>query len=106
MRSSAAKKTDTAVSPLLTLSQISAQIKVLEKKSLKNLIEIGRLLRMAEEQCNHGQYMEWIKTEFAWLSHDTSLNYRYLYDLSRNPNCSDFEHGTCRFVRSIASPNI
>jgi Protein of unknown function (DUF3102) len=72
------------------LAHISQQIKALEKKSIQNVVEIGRLLHEAEQQCDHGKYMKWLKCEFGW-SHQTSLNYRGVYDLSQNPKISDFE---------------
>jgi hypothetical protein len=72
-----------------TLPQIAKAIKVLEKKSIQNVVEIGELLHEASELCEHGEYMNWIKREFSF-SHDTSLNYRSAYELSQNPNCSDY----------------
>jgi hypothetical protein len=72
-----------------TLLQIAKAIKVLEKKTIQNVVEIGKLLCEASEQCDHGEYMPWLKSEFGW-SHDTSLNYRNVYVLSQNPNFSDF----------------
>jgi Protein of unknown function (DUF3102) len=73
-----------------TLEQISQQIKALDKKTIQNTVEIGRLLFEAEQQCSHGEYMKWLRSEFGW-SHDTSLNYRKVYRLSQNPKFSDFD---------------
>jgi hypothetical protein len=53
-----------------TLGRISAQIKALEKSSIQNTAEIGRLLHEAEQQCAHGEYMKWLRSEFGW-SHDS-----------------------------------
>jgi len=60
------------------LPQITKAIKVLEKKSIQNVVEIGKLLCEASEECEHGEYLAWIKLEFGW-SHGTSLNYRAMF---------------------------
>lgn len=78
------KNTNTA------LEKISEKIKALEKRSISHVIEIGRLLHEAAEQCEHGEYMAWLKREFAW-SHDTAMNYRSAYELSQIPKFSDFD---------------
>jgi hypothetical protein len=44
----------------------------------------------APEVCKHGEYMKWVKKEFGW-SHQTVLNYRYIYQLSQNPNILEFD---------------
>ena len=72
-----------------SLPQIAKAIKALEKKTIQTVVEIGKLLHEASEQCEHGEFMKWIEQEFSY-SHDTSLNYRSAYDLSQNPNCSDY----------------
>jgi hypothetical protein len=74
-----------------SLPQIAKAIKTIEKKKLiSGAIEIGKLLCEASEQCEHGEYMDWIKAEFGW-SHSTSLNYRNVYALSQNRNSCDFD---------------
>ena len=72
-----------------SLPQISQKIKALETKSIQNVIEIGKLLHEASEQCERGEYMAWLKTEFGW-SHGTALNYRNVYDLTQNRKNYDF----------------
>jgi hypothetical protein len=37
------------------LSQIALAIKTLERKSIQNVVEIGKLLHEASEQCTHGE---------------------------------------------------
>src|ERR1700694_650508 len=79
-----------------TLSQISQKIKLLEKnnksmekKTIGNVVEIGKLLREADDQCKHGDYQAWIKREFTHWSHSTALNYRSVYDLTQNRNVTN-----------------
>lgn len=75
----------------ITLAQIATRIKALEKKSIQNVVEVGKLLHEAEKLCGgHGKYMPWIKANFGW-SHDTSLNFRAVYALSQNPKFPDFD---------------
>jgi hypothetical protein len=72
-----------------TLPQIAKAIKALEKKDIRSAIEKGKLLEEASKKCDHGQYMEWLKTEFGW-SHSTSLRYRSVHNLSQNRQFGDF----------------
>jgi hypothetical protein len=72
-----------------TLAQISQKIKKLEKRTIQNVIEIGKLLHEASEKCEHGEYKNWLKSEFSW-SDQTALNYRHVYALTQKPNSLDF----------------
>jgi hypothetical protein len=72
-----------------TLPQIAKAIKTLEKRTIQNVIEIGKLLHEASAKCEHGEYMDWLKSEFSW-SDQTALNYRHVYNLTQNPNSLDF----------------
>jgi hypothetical protein len=72
-----------------TLAQISQKIKTLEKRTIQNVIEIGKLLHEASEKCPHGGYMNWVKSEFSW-SGQTALNYRHVYNATQKPNSLDF----------------
>lgn len=72
------------------LTAIAKAIKAVEKKRyIGGAIEIGKLLHEAREQCEHGEYMDWLKSNFSW-SHDTSRRYRDVYELSQNPQFADF----------------
>jgi hypothetical protein len=72
-----------------TLPQIAKAIKALEKKTIQNVVEIGKLLEEASKKCDHGQYREWLKTEFGW-SHDTARNYRSVYNFTQKTKISSF----------------
>jgi Protein of unknown function (DUF3102) len=71
------------------LVQIARAIKALEKKTIQNVVEIGKLLHQASEKCEHGEYAAWLKSEFEW-SDQTALNYRYVFKLTQKPNNLDF----------------
>jgi hypothetical protein len=64
---------------------IRAIEKALDKVALPEVLKMGKLLHEASETCEHGEYMKWVANEFEW-SHQTSLNYRNLYDFSKFPN--------------------
>jgi hypothetical protein len=54
-----------------TLDAIAEEITQLERA---NIFDIGGLLIEAKAQCEHGQWLPWLKTEFAW-SADTAERY-------------------------------
>ncbi len=66
------------------LAKIAKDIRVYEKRTIANVIEIGRLLHEAFETCEHGEYEDWIVEEFGW-SDQTALNYRNVYEFNKNP---------------------
>lgn len=72
------------------LTQIATQIKALEKKNFRNVIEIGKLLHEASEQCEHREYLPWLKREFAW-SYMTAKRYRDVFRLHDNYQIGDFD---------------
>jgi hypothetical protein len=73
------------------LHQISAQIRKFEKNTIGNVVAIGGLLREAKEQCQHGEYQDWLQREFAW-SYRTALRYGYAFDLAQKCNRVTFEN--------------
>jgi Protein of unknown function (DUF3102) len=73
-----------------TLPQISRKIAALEKNTVANVIEIGRLLDQAREQCEHGEFTAWLSREFSW-SYRTSLRYRYAFSLAQKCHTVTFE---------------
>jgi hypothetical protein len=83
-----------------SLAQIAMAIKALEKRGIRDIVEIGKLLHEAEQQCERGEYMLWIEANFDF-SHDTSLNYRAAHRLTTNPNCSDYRTWNISMKASI-----
>jgi hypothetical protein len=72
------------------LALIGQKIKTLEKNNISNVVEIGRLLDEASNQCEHGEYMAWLDREFDW-SYRTSVNYRNAYEFAQTCNGFTFE---------------
>jgi hypothetical protein len=58
-----------------SLLGITTQIKGLERSTIANVVEIGRLLEQAAEQCAHGEYEDWLSENFDW-SLTTARRYR------------------------------
>jgi Protein of unknown function (DUF3102) len=80
-----------------TLPQIAKAIKAEEKKnianekhSVANTIKIGGMLEEANEQCDHGQWGNWLKKNFGHWSHTQSQRYRDVYALSQIPQIGEF----------------
>src|SRR6266850_2274986 len=65
-----------------TLAQISKKIKALERNTIQNVVETGKLLHEASEKCEHGEYQAWIEREFGW-SYRTAVRYRDVYDFQK-----------------------
>lgn len=65
------------------LVKIAKEIKALEKRTIEDVVDIGELLQEASEQCEHGEYQDWLKLNFGW-SYQTALNMRNVFDLVTN----------------------
>jgi hypothetical protein len=70
------------------LANLANEIRALEQKNalnerdtIKNIIGIGKRLHDASEVVEHGKFMDWAASEFPSWSHQTSLNYRNVYEL-------------------------
>jgi hypothetical protein len=73
-----------------SLETIAKEILKHERNAVASVIAIGGLLVEAETQCEHGEYMPWLTANFQW-SHQTSLRYRRLFELTQNQHSVDFE---------------
>jgi len=60
------------------LTSIATEIKALEKRTIADIIEIGRLLTLAVDQLEHREYAPWLKDNFSW-SISTAWRYREAY---------------------------
>jgi hypothetical protein len=61
------------------LAQIATAVKALEKNNIANVLNIGRLLQKAYDQCEHGEYEDWLRAQFDW-SRRTALRYRNAFN--------------------------
>lgn len=53
------------------LGQLVAEIKILSQQTAANIIEIGKRLKMAKEHVGHGEWGNWIESNFE-MSHKTA----------------------------------
>src|SRR6266550_4388482 len=93
-----------------TLPQISGKIKTLEKSTISNVVEIGRLLHEAREQCEHGEYTAWLSREISW-SYRTSLRYHYAYAFAQNCQIGTFDQmnlslSALHLVADVCTPEV
>lgn len=72
------------------LSEKAGAIRALGKGVIRNVIEIGRHLSEAKVRCRHGEWLPWLKREFAW-SRQTADNFMNAYAATRDklPNFSN-----------------
>jgi hypothetical protein len=65
------------------LAQHADMIRELGKRVLKDILEIGRRLAIAKGLVPHGEWEEWLETEFGWSS-DTALNFMRVHEFSQD----------------------
>jgi hypothetical protein len=78
----------TKINTTRVLANLANEIRALEQKNalnerdtIKNIIGIGKRLHDASEVVERGKFMDWAASEFPSWSHQTSLNYRDVYEL-------------------------
>jgi DUF3102 family protein len=76
--------------PTAALAEHAVAIRELGKKTVEQVIEIGRRLDECQRLLGHGKFGAWLKTEFGW-SERTAQRFMSLHDLaeSRSDNLSD-----------------
>ena len=66
------------------LHRRAEEIRSLAKRTVEDIIKIGRLLADAKRRIPHGGWLLWLEQEFGW-SADTATNFMNLFKLSRRP---------------------
>jgi hypothetical protein len=54
-------------------------IRILGKRAIADVIEIGRHLTEAKNLCGHGHWLPWLRCQFGWTE-QTALNYMRLHE--------------------------
>jgi Protein of unknown function (DUF3102) len=85
------------------LELICTKIKALEKKTIANVIEIGGLLEQASEQCEHGEFENWLEANFGW-SFTTVRRYRAVFGFSKSTNLADLNISVSALYLAIDLP--
>jgi hypothetical protein len=74
----------------ITLSAHAEAIRVLGRRVIGDVIEIGRRLIISKELCGHGGWLPWLEREFGW-SDDTALRFMQVAEFAKNRNLRDLE---------------
>lgn len=82
-----APEEDTTMTPIAneSLPVLASKIRSLEKMTIANVIESGRLLQAAFDCFEHGDrdgYYQWIETEIGWWPRQAA-RYRDVFDFSQ-----------------------
>ena len=72
------------------LAQRAHNIRTIERGTLASVVDIGLELIAAEAECGHGQWANWLKTNFSW-SMRTALRYRKVAEFCSS--CDDGAYG-------------
>lgn len=72
-------------------AQYAESIRRLHKRSISDIVEIGRLLSECKKLLGHGNWLPWLEREFAW-SERTARHYMTVYAFfsSGSANVTDF----------------
>ena len=82
----------------------TVEIKALVKRTTKNIQEIGGKLLEVKSRLGHGEFSEWIKSEFEW-SHDTASNFmRVAQRFGDNPKISEFAPSALYLLAAPSTP--
>jgi len=65
----------------LFLAEHAKQIRILGKRVIGDVIEIGRRLAQCKDRCGHGNWLPWLEREFGW-SADTAERFIRLNKLA------------------------
>ena len=78
------------VDAALNARAAAERIKLRLKRTVEDIIEIGRELTAVKNDLPHGQFLPWISTEFE-MSEDTAQNFLRVYErFGQKPNNSVF----------------
>jgi DUF3102 family protein len=78
-----------ATEPEIILAQNADAIRVLGKRVIGDIIEIGRLLTEAKQIAGHGNWLPWLEREFGWTDR-TAENFINVHKLAaKSENFSD-----------------
>jgi ribosome-associated translation inhibitor RaiA len=74
----------------IPLAMHAEAIRVLGRRVIGDVIEIGRRLTISKELCGHGDWLPWLKREFGW-SDDSALRFMQVAEFAKNRNLRNLE---------------
>lgn len=73
------------------LQQSAEQIRMLGRRVKDDIVEIGRLLSECKGRLPHGEWGQWLKSEFGW-SERTALRFMQCHKLAKSDKLSDLKN--------------
>jgi hypothetical protein len=73
-----------------SLSEHADVIRLLGKRTVADIIEIGRRLTECKDIVGHGNWLPWLEREFDW-SDSTALNFMRVYELGKSVTAADLD---------------
>jgi hypothetical protein len=68
--------------PVEALQILAPRFLALAKNVARDIVEIGRHLSEARDECKHGEWLPWLEKEFAW-SRRTADNFMNVYEMTK-----------------------
>jgi hypothetical protein len=84
------------------LADRAERIRMLGKRIVGDIIEIGRLLAECKERCGHGNWLPWLDREFGWSSDKAE---DYIAIAARWPNSDDCPNLPMYSLRLLTAPS-
>jgi hypothetical protein len=69
----------------ITLAEHAEAIRVLGRRVIGDVIEIGQRLTISKKLCGHGGWLPWLEREFGW-SEDSALRFMRVAEFAKNRN--------------------
>jgi Skp family chaperone for outer membrane proteins len=76
------------VTEISAVTRHAEAIRVLGKRVVRDIVEIGRRLTECQALLDHGEWLPWLEREFGWTD-DTALNFMRVHALSKSRNFRD-----------------
>src|ERR1700733_15635581 len=81
------------VKPDPSLDQHATEIRAIGRRTVADIVEIGRLLTLCKEnlaQSGHGHWLAWLDQEFGWTE-QTALNFMRINELNKSKKFLDLD---------------
>src|SRR5262249_22923139 len=81
-----------------TLDEHAEAIKRLKRHAWSATLEIGKHLTEAKGMCGHGNWAQWLETNFGWTDR-TAQNFMQVYEAFKSENNSDLHLSSTSLYR-------
>ena len=87
----------------IRIKQKTSEIKVLIRQTAKNIVEVGQKLSEVKQQLKHGEFRNWLKTEFN-LSISSATKFMQVSEKFKNVNFTHFNFSASALY-TLAAPS-